>query len=82
MELVDCGFDITVPEGYEIQVRNTKLSRFFVTNGTDYEGNPRRMRLTLINFNMAGVGVHHGDVIGEMCVRPMNNIPIMVEDEE
>ena len=80
-ELVDCGFEITIPEGHEIQVRNVNPSRFLITNGTQCEGNPQRVRMNLINFGMSVISIHHGAVIGEMCVRPTNNLPIIVGDD-
>lgn len=82
MEVIDCGFEIDIPVGYELQFHPLYGSKLLLTDATNHDFQQRRVRVNVINYSSSSVCIRHGDRIGEMCVRPIGNIPILVEEND
>jgi dUTP pyrophosphatase len=80
-ELVDCGFSIQMPAGYETQIRarsGLAVKGIIVTNATeeaeggtiddDYRG---RIKVILSNVGRQIVTLNHMDRIAQMSIRPV-----------
>jgi len=79
---ISCGFDIRVPAGHEFYFRPVFGSLWFLADASNVKYTQRRVVVTLFNFSESDIAISHGDILGEVCVRPINNISISLEIEE
>ena len=80
-ELVDCGFSIQMPSGYETQIRarsGLAAKGIIVTNATDEEEGGTidddyrgRIKVILTNVGKQIVTLTHMDRIAQMSIRPV-----------
>jgi dUTPase len=79
MTLVDCGFSVTLPKGHELHFRPLRDWPVLITDGTDKSHSEVRIQVNILNLSNNTYYLNYGDSFGEVCIRPITNIPIYLE---